>query len=159
MKTLKFQASTLLPIAGTIPAVAFSRVAVGPGAVGELMRVHKHSAREPGDPAFRPRGDVPGSALRTEKGTSTMNGSGKSDRLVVPGKPPNKATGAPVAAERVEERGLAKGNSPQLPQGRTQCRGTLMSMLRRMRQAAKRNHSPVPHRRLRVTTRGRSPVR
>jgi RNA-directed DNA polymerase len=38
-----------------------------------------------------------------------MHGYGKSDRPVVPAKPPNKA--APAAAEVVEERGLAKGNA------------------------------------------------
>jgi RNA-directed DNA polymerase len=38
-----------------------------------------------------------------------MNGYGKSDGPVVPAKPPNKA--ATVAAEVVEERGLAKGNA------------------------------------------------
>ena len=42
--------STLLPEAGTKPAVALSRATTGPGAVEEPMRVHKHSAREPGDP-------------------------------------------------------------------------------------------------------------
>jgi RNA-directed DNA polymerase len=44
-----------------------------------------------------------------------MNERGKSDSLVVPAKPPNKA--AMVAAEAVEGRGLAKGNtdSPTRP--------------------------------------------
>lgn len=50
MKTLKSWTSTLLPGAGTTPAVALARVAVGSGAVEDLMRMHKHSAREPGDP-------------------------------------------------------------------------------------------------------------
>src|SRR6266536_6164507 len=36
-----------------------------------------------------------------------MNGYGKSDRPVIPAKPPNKTT----VAEAVEERGLAKGNA------------------------------------------------
>ena len=48
-----------------------------------------------------------------------MHGSGKSDRPIVPGKPPNKAAGAPAAAEGVEESGLAKGNSSQFPRSRT----------------------------------------
>jgi RNA-directed DNA polymerase len=39
-----------------------------------------------------------------------MNGRGKSDGPIVPGKPPNKA-GQP-AAEAVEGRGLAKGGLP-----------------------------------------------
>jgi hypothetical protein len=38
-----------------------------------------------------------------------MNDRGESDSPVVPAKPPNKA--APAAAEVVEERGLAKGNT------------------------------------------------
>ncbi len=67
-----------------------------------------------------------------------MNGSGKSDRSIVPGKPPNKAAGEPVAAEGVEGRDLAKGNSRQRPRSRTQGRRTLMSMLWRIRQAAKK---------------------
>jgi RNA-directed DNA polymerase len=36
-----------------------------------------------------------------------MNGCGKSDRPVVPAKPPNKT----AVAETAEERGLAKGNA------------------------------------------------
>jgi len=39
-----------------------------------------------------------------------MNGHGKSDRPVVPPKPPNKGDGAPSPAEGVEGRGLAKEN-------------------------------------------------
>ncbi len=44
-----------------------------------------------------------------------MNGHGKSDRLVVPAKSPNNVGWPPVkggtlAAEGMEERGLAKGN-------------------------------------------------
>ena len=39
-----------------------------------------------------------------------MNGFGKSDSPVVPVKPSNKRCGALQCAERVEERGLTKGN-------------------------------------------------
>ena len=39
-----------------------------------------------------------------------MNGFGKSDSLIVPVKPSNKRCGAPQCAERMEERGLTKGN-------------------------------------------------
>ncbi|HOW74113.1 MAG TPA: reverse transcriptase domain-containing protein, partial [Phycisphaerae bacterium] len=49
-----------------------------------------------------------------------MNGHGKSDRPVVPAKPPNN-TGQPVA-EGAEGRGLAKGNPPQQNRSRTPCR-------------------------------------
>ena len=85
-----------------------------------------------------------------------MHGSGKSDRSVVPGKPSNKGAGAPVPAERVEERGLAKGNARQPPRSRTQRRGILPRALERIRQAARRSkkerftalwhHVCAPHR-------------
>ena len=65
-----------------------------------------------------------------------MHGAGKSDRPVVPGKPPNKATGAPVAAEEVEERGRAKGSLLQQSRNRTQSREILQGRLRWTRQAA-----------------------
>lgn len=65
------------------------------------------------------------------------NGHGKSDRPVVPVKLPNKA-GKP-AAEAVEERGLAKGNSRQRNVLRTQSRMGALSALERVRQAARRD--------------------
>jgi len=68
-----------------------------------------------------------------------MNGSGKSDKLIVPEKLSNKTLGAPRVAEGVEGRSLAQGNLQQLPRSRTQSRRTLMSMLLRIRQVAKRN--------------------
>jgi RNA-directed DNA polymerase len=99
-----------------------------------------------------------------------MNEGGKSDRPVVPAKPPNKdgrlgqrsyggpytgtkaetpdtAKGAPTAtltpgnptAERVEERGLAKGNPRQQNAPRTPCRQGAHSALERIRQAARRD--------------------
>jgi len=40
-----------------------------------------------------------------------MNNGGKSDWLIVPGKPANKGCGWPQPAERVEESGQAKGNA------------------------------------------------
>ena len=66
-----------------------------------------------------------------------MHERGKSDSPIVPGKPPNNGAGAPVSAEEVEERGLAKGNPRQPPQTRTQSRRALMLKLRRIRQVAK----------------------
>jgi group II intron reverse transcriptase/maturase len=66
-----------------------------------------------------------------------VNGHGKSDSLVVPGKPPNNA-GRP-AAEAGEGSGLAKGNSPERNVLRTQCRGGTSSALARVRQAARKN--------------------
>ncbi len=65
-----------------------------------------------------------------------MHERGKSDRPIVPRKPSNKATGAPGAAERVEGRGLAKGNPRQPPQTRTQSRKALMLKLERIPQVA-----------------------
>jgi group II intron reverse transcriptase/maturase len=65
-----------------------------------------------------------------------MNGHGKSDSPVVPGKRPNKA-GEPVA-EVVEGRGLAKGNSTERNTFRTQRREDVHNALGRVRQAAKR---------------------
>ena len=62
---------------------------------------------------------------------------GKSDSLVVPGKPPNKV--AQATAEEVEGRGLAKGNSLERNAPRTQCRIGAPSALERVRQAAKKN--------------------
>jgi group II intron reverse transcriptase/maturase len=64
------------------------------------------------------------------------NGRGKSDRRVVPTKPPNKAE--EPAAEAVEGRGLAEGNSPERNALRTQGRGGAPSALERVRQAARR---------------------
>ena len=64
-----------------------------------------------------------------------MNGSGKSDSSKVPAKSPNKAEGP--AAEAMEGRGLAKGNSPERNALRTQSREGALSALERVRQAAK----------------------
>ena len=66
-----------------------------------------------------------------------MNGHGKSDRPVVPAKSSNK-TGKPEA-ERVEGRGLAKGNLQGQNAQRTQCRESVHSALMRVRQVAVRD--------------------
>ena len=63
-----------------------------------------------------------------------MDGRGKSDRPIVPGKPPNNAERS--AAEAVEGRGLAKGNSFGQNALRTQSRVGASSALERVRQAA-----------------------
>ena len=69
-----------------------------------------------------------------------MNGSGKSDRPVVPAKRPNKAGLRRSAAEAVEERGLAKGNTGQQNAPRTQSRTHgAPSALDRVREAARRD--------------------
>ena len=51
-----------------------------------------------------------------------MYGDGKSDRLIVAVKRPNKDDGAPSLAEDVEPSSLTKGNSFQRTKYRTQCR-------------------------------------
>ena len=65
-----------------------------------------------------------------------MNGRGKSDSSVVPGKPPNRAE--EPAAEAVEGRGLAKGKPPEQNASRTLGREDAPSALERVRQAAQR---------------------
>ncbi len=89
-----------------------------------------------------------------------MNGHGESDRVVVPGKPPNKEekageVPANESAEGVEERTLAKENSRQQNTHRAQNRERVRSALARVRRAADRavrRHYPrqepsavVPH--------------
>jgi len=68
-----------------------------------------------------------------------MNGRGKSDRPIVPKKPANKGEGAPSPAERVEGRGLAKGNPWRQTRDRTQRRAYLQQALGRIRQAASKD--------------------
>ena len=66
-----------------------------------------------------------------------MNGRGKSDRPIIPAKSSNAAEGP--AVEATEERGLAKGNSPERNALRTQGRDSALSALERVRQAATRD--------------------
>jgi hypothetical protein len=66
-----------------------------------------------------------------------MDGAGKSDRLEVPTKSPNKA-GRP-AAEEMEGESLAQGNAGGQNALRTQGRGRASSALDRVREAAKRD--------------------
>jgi group II intron reverse transcriptase/maturase len=63
-----------------------------------------------------------------------MNGHGKSDRPIVPGKPSNEA--GPPAEEMVEGRGRAKGNPPERNAFRTQSRSDAPSALEWVREAA-----------------------
>lgn len=76
-----------------------------------------------------------------------MNGQGKSDSPIVPGKSPNKggATAGP-SAEGMEGRGLAKGNLGEQNRFRAQHRSDLQQALERVRQAAARD------RRMKFTT-------
>lgn len=63
-----------------------------------------------------------------------MDGRGKSHNPMVPRNPPNNAEGP--AAEAVEGRGLAEGNSPERNALRTQRRDSAPSALERVRQVA-----------------------
>jgi hypothetical protein len=115
------------------------RVANRPRVVRDPVHAPKHLAREPGGPMTgQGKERRPGPRRKPGRGNPTTNGRGKSDRPIVPKKPANKAGGAPLAAERVEERGLAKGNPSQRNKGRTQRREALQSKLERVRQAEKR---------------------
>jgi RNA-directed DNA polymerase len=69
--------------------------------------------------------------------TPMTNDREKSDRLVVPGKPPNNA--AEPAAEAVEGSERAKGNSPDGHDDRTQRRMQSSDGIERVRQAARRD--------------------
>jgi len=69
-----------------------------------------------------------------------MNGRGKSDSPVVPAKPANKDGSAAVpSAERVEGRGLPKGNLGEQTRVRAQNRERLQNALDRIRQVAGRD--------------------
>lgn len=78
-----------------------------------------------------------GRAGKAEGQEPAMHGAGKSDRLEVPTKSPNKA-GRP-AAEGMEGKSLAKGNAGGRNALRTQGRGSAPSELDRVREAAKRD--------------------
>ncbi len=64
-----------------------------------------------------------------------MNGRRESDSFIVSGKPSNKVRDNKRVAEKVERRGLAKGNPSKRNRVRTLCRITLPSELERVRQA------------------------
>ena len=98
MKIHQNRTSTLLPDAGTTTAVALTRVAVGYGAVGEPCT---YTSTLPGS-RESPQSALGGTRVRVEsrEDTTTMQEYGKSDRLIVPRKPSNKAAGARAAAER-----------------------------------------------------------
>src|SRR5438067_13562602 len=83
------------------------------------------------------------------KGTTAMHGGGKSDGPIVPAKPPNKAGGAPPAAEGVEGRGPAKGNSVAGRQHRTQCRIELSTAGDGVRRVVRITRAPPPEARAR----------
>jgi RNA-directed DNA polymerase len=85
-----------------------------------------------GDERHRPYREVQGL-------TPIMDDRGKSDSSVVPRKRPNNA-GQP-AAEAVEGSGLAKGNSPDRHDDRTQRRANSADGIERVRQAARKDRT------------------
>ena len=103
------------------------------------MQAWKHRDREPGGPVVA-CGDERRRPCREVYGlTPMMHDHGKSDSRVVPVKLPNKA--AEPAAEATEGSGLAKGNSPERHDDRTQRRIPTSAGLERVRQAAIRDRT------------------
>ena len=72
-----------------------------------------------------------------------MNGSGQSDRSIVPKKAANKRGAAVALAESLEERGLSEGNPPGQTNRRAQDRERLQQVQGRIRQAAKKDKQMV----------------
>ncbi len=106
-------------------------------AVRDPEHARTHLAREPGGPLSVRCGWCSGPRREVYGRTPTMNGQGQSDRPVVPAKSPNDAD--PSAAEGMEGRGLAKGNSRQQTAPRTLSRAGVPSALERVREAAERD--------------------
>ena len=100
--------------------------------------MHKHTPREnreiPGPSVKHGVTERAGKSLGTKP---VMNDPGKSDRPVVPTKPPNNA-GRP-AAEAVEGRGRPKGNLNPQTMLRTQSRECMQQAWKRVREAARRD--------------------
>src|SRR4029077_2140164 len=120
-----------------IPGTPPSRGVLGSRAVKDPKHVRKCLAREPGDPTSVCGGENCRPCREVEGHTPMTNGRGKSDSSTVPAKLPNKAE--EPAAEAMEEKGLAKGNSPERNALRTQSREGAPSALERVRQAATRD--------------------
>ena len=93
--------------------------------------------RENREVLWPPAGGTAGRIGKAEGRTPMMDDQRKSDKLVVPTKPPNNARTS--AAEVVEGRGLAKGNTGQQNASRTQDRTSAPSALDRVRQAARKD--------------------
>ena len=102
-----------------------SRGATGPCAVTDPGHVRKHLAREPGDPSFACGGWRRRPCREVQGRTPTMNGAGKSDRPIVPGKPANKdgscrrrrGYGEPYTGTQAETPDTAKGAPTATPAG------------------------------------------
>jgi RNA-directed DNA polymerase len=105
------------------------------------MHARKLLAQELGDPSFD-RVAWRGPRHEPTKDTMTMHERGKSDRPIVPRKPPNKGGAAASLAEGAEGRGLAKENPFQQTQpiGHSAAPGW-QNALERIRQAASRDRT------------------
>ena len=130
----------------------YSRVAGGPCAVGDPRHARRAPCARTGRSRGRPRGvdDAPSWMVRGVAdqrwcgprgerlgGNPSMHDREKSDRLVVPAKPPNKP-GEP-GAEVVEGRGLPEGNTAsETRPGRSAGQG-VSSDLDRVRQVARKD--------------------
>ena len=86
---------------------------------------------------------------KSKRRTAMMNGHGKSDSLMVPARPPNKADRQ--AAEVVEGKGLAEGKTLERNRFRTQSRQILSSALERIRHAWVKEGSELHHSRSSVS--------
>ena len=124
----------------------------------------KRHVWEPGDPAFVCGVGFADRGTKPEGHEVPMNGRGESDSLVVPEKLSNKTPDR--VAERVEGRGLAKGNPREDGVFRTQRRADARTGLERVREAAERDrrqkftallHHVYDVERLRAAYRGLNP--
>jgi RNA-directed DNA polymerase len=120
------------------------RAARGPRAVQEPWHVRKFHVRDPGEPAAA-HPPIKGGPLGEGQGRKPeMNGSGKSDSPVGPAKPANKVARGETAlthaaAESVEERGLAEGNTAGNARSGRRAGGSVSQGLDRVRQVAARD--------------------
>lgn len=100
----------------------------------QTRRTHGTFLRENREIPKPPADEMAGRTEKATGRTAVMDGSGKSDGAVVPAKSPNKAGRA--AAEAMEGRAPAKGNTDEQNAPRTQCRTSVPSALERVRQRA-----------------------
>lgn len=105
-----------------------SRAVADPGTQGSITHGNREVPRLP---------EPIGTHREVQGQKPMMKERGKSDRPILPEKSSNKA--APAAAERMEGRGLAKGNPSQQNASRTLRRNDALNALERVRQAARRN--------------------
>ena len=137
---------------GIEPRNRIVRSADGLGKSGRQHWAHRQRKRRPGSARsetpctyrsfLRGTREVPPLALTGRQGpcgqkesTAMMHDGGKSDKPIVPTKGANKARGRPRSAERLEGRGLAKGNSEEQTRSWTQGQIDLHHALDRIREA------------------------